>query len=239
MLEVDFHSHTFFSRCGIHTHLELLNRAKELGLKGLAITDHGPALGPRITLPFFDRLCNPVEGIRFIKGMECNLLDEQGTIDVIDIPPRITKYLELILVGFHPNITQGWNAEKYTDMAIAALEKNPCIDIITHPNEIEYPLEFERLAKTAKKHGVALELNNSKTLHNRATPACTTELIQVCKKIGCRIAIGSDAHAIEELGRDDSVRPYLEEEDFPDKLLINSTADKAFSFIEERKGNKR
>lgn len=239
MLEVDFHSHTFFSKCGIHTHLEMLTRAKELGLKALAVTDHGPALDSRFTLPFFDRLKNPIEGIRFIKGIECNLVDEHGTIDIIDIPIRFRKYLELILLGFHPNVKKNQSAVKYTDMLITAIEKNPCIDIIAHPNEINYPLEYERLAIAAKNYGIALELNNSKTLHHRTTPESTRKLIQVCKKVGCRMTIGSDAHAIEELGLDDSVRPYLEEVKFPKKLLINSSVEKAFAFIEERRSNKK
>lgn len=238
MLEVDLHSHTFFSKCGIHTHLELLIRAKELGLKGLAITDHGPALKSRITLPFFDRLKNPVDGIRFIKGIECNLLDEQGTIDIIQIPSRFIRHIELVLVGLHPNIEKGLGMKRNTDMVVKAIETNPCIDIITHPNEREFSLDLERLAGAAKEHGVALELNNSKTRYNRTTPEVTKELVRVCKNVGCRMAIGSDAHAIEELGLDDSVRPYLEEATFPQKLLINGSAEQAFEFIEERKRNK-
>ncbi len=238
MLEVDLHAHTFFSKCGIHTHLELLNRAKELGLKGLAITDHGPALKSRITLPFFDRLKNPVDGIRFIKGIECNLLDEQGTIDITGMPSRYTRHIELVLLGLHPNIEKDLGKKRYTDMVVKAIKTNPCIDIIAHPNELEFPLDLEQLAGVAKEYGVALELNNSKTLYNRTTPEVTKELIQVCKKIDCRMAIGSDTHAIEELGLDDSVRPYLVEERFPQELLINGSARRAFDFIEERKSNK-
>ncbi len=238
MLQVDLHTHTFFSKCGIHTHLELLTRAKELGLKGLAITDHGPALKSRITLPFFDRLKNPVDGIRFIKGIECNLLNKKGAIDITQIPSRFTKHIELVLLGLHPNIEKGLGMKKNTDMVIAAIEKNPCVDIITHPNELEFPLDLGRLARAARAYGVALELNNSKTRYNRTTPEVTRELVKVCKKHNCRMALGSDAHAIEELGLDDSVRPYLEEVDFPPTLLVNNTAEQAFDFIKERKSNK-
>lgn len=238
MLEVDFHSHTFFSNCGIHTHIELLTRAKELGMQGLAITDHGPALDSRITWPLFDRLHTPVEGIRFIKGIECNLLDAQGMIDIIQIPARFRPFLELVLVGFHPNLQRDQGAGIYTDMIITAIRQNPCIDVIAHPNEIEYPLDFERVVRAAREYGVALELNNSKSLHNRTTPESTRNLIQACKTTGCAIALGSDTHAIEELGLDDAVRPYLEEAAFPESLIVNSTAEKAFAFIEERKKNK-
>ena len=41
MLTVDFHTHTFYSLCGIHTHLELIAEAKRLGLclPGLALAN--------------------------------------------------------------------------------------------------------------------------------------------------------------------------------------------------------
>jgi histidinol phosphatase-like PHP family hydrolase len=52
------------------------------------------------------------------------------------------------------------------------------------------------------------------------------------------MAIGSDAHSLEEIGLDDSVKPFLIEEDFPEDLLVNSNAEKAFAFIEGRKNNK-
>lgn len=239
MLEVDLHAHSFFSLCGIHTHIELLTRAKELGMKGLAITDHGPALDSRIPWPFYDRLQDPVPGIRFIKGMECNILDDKGTIDLSNLPSRFIPFMQIILVGLHPNIKTGSDPRTYTDMVIRALEKNRCIDVITHPNELEFPLEFDRLAEAARSFGVALELNNSKTLYQRTTDCCTRELVRACKRAGCGIIISSDTHAIHELGLDDSVRPYLKEEGVDEELFINSTAEKAFAFIDGRLGNKR
>jgi putative hydrolase len=239
MLEVDLHSHTFFSACGIHTHIELLTRAKELGMKGLAITDHGPALSPRFASTFFDRLSEPVPGIRFIKGMECNIINDQGTIDIIDIPSHLRTCIELVLVGFHPNLPNNRSAQDNTDILVLALEKNPCIDIITHPNDPVYPLDFDRAARAAKKYGVALELNNSKTLYQRTTPDLTRALVRACKENGCHMAVNSDTHAIQELGCDSSVLPYLQEESFPGELLVNGVAEKAFAFIEERRRNKQ
>lgn len=235
MLEVDFHSHSFFSNCGIHTHIELLTRAKELGLKGLAITDHGPALNSRITPPFFDRLKNPINGIKLLKGMECNIVDNSGTID---LPLRYCKFLDLVLLGLHPNIARGQSRETYTEMMLTALEKNPWVDIVTHPDEKDYPLDYQTVAVHAKKYGIALELNNSKLLHDRTSPAEMTKLITACKVTGCSVALGSDAHALEEIGLDDAIRPFLTQLKFPDDLLVNNTAEKAFAFIEARRGNK-
>jgi putative hydrolase len=215
--------------------MELLLRARELGLKGLAITDHGPALKSRVTSLVFTRTTNPLSGIRFIKGMECNVVDDKGGIDA---PKRHLKHMDLILLGLHPNIETKKKPEEYTKLLITAIEKNPCIDIITHPNEKDYLVDFEPLANAAKKRGIALELNNSKSLYDRSPPEVTRSLICTCKNVGCPMAIGSDAHSLEEIGLDDSVKPFLIEEDFPEDLLVNSNAEKAFAFIEGRKNNK-
>lgn len=232
MLEVDLHSHTHFSKCGIHTHLELLTRAKELGLKGLAITDHGPVLKPTTPGPFWDRLNNPLEGIRLIKGMECNVLDGEGTID---LPEEKLKYMEIVLLGLHPNIKPCDDKYKNTNMLIKAIEKNSAVNVITHPNDKHYPINFYRLAAAAIENNVVLELNNSKTLLKRVDDSVTKELITACKELGCPMMINSDTHAIEELGLDDSVKPFLAELDFPEELIVNSTAEKAFAYIDSIK----
>lgn len=235
MLEVDFHTHSLFSLCGLHTHIELLSHAKALGLKALAVSDHGPKLHSRIPTPFYDRLCNPVPGIKLLKGMECNICSQDGDIDV---PRQYLHYLDVVLVGFHANVERGLGKEKNTDIMIAAIENNPCIDIVVHPNELEYPVHFSRLALAAKKYGVALELNNSKTLYKRTSDQLTRELIETCRDVGCSMVINSDTHALHEIGCDESVRPYVHELCFPDELLINSSAEKALAFVAQRKSNK-
>ena len=95
MLEVDFHSHSLFSGCGLHTIIEMLTYAKSIGLKALAITDHGTAQNGHISSPFFDRLVDPVDGIRLLKGQECNVVNDQGGID---FPVRFLKFTDIVLL---------------------------------------------------------------------------------------------------------------------------------------------
>lgn len=232
MLEVDLHCHTLFSKCGIHTHMELLTRAKEIGLKGLAITDHGPILKPTTPGPFWDRLNSPLEGIKMFKGMECNVLDEDGNIDLLD---EKLKYMDIVLLGLHPNLPPCDDKHKNTNMLIKAMEKNNAVNVITHPNDNHYPVNFYRLAASAIENNVVIELNNSKTLLQRVDDSVTKELISACKELGCPMIVNSDAHAIEELGLDESVRPLLDELDFPEDLIVNSTAEKAFEYLESIK----
>jgi putative hydrolase len=61
------------------------------------------------------------------------------------------------------------------------------------------------------------------------------DLLDACKRVGCRIAVNSDAHALKEVGSDDSVRPLLDQVGFPEDLIVNRDVKSAFAFIEERR----
>ncbi|MBN2196007.1 MAG: PHP domain-containing protein [Polyangiaceae bacterium] len=236
MLAVDLHTHTLFSQCGVHTHLEVLERARSLGIQGVAITDHGPALQGRVSGPFFDRLRDPVEGVRLLKGMECNLVGEDGEIDV---PPPYLRFLDVVLLGIHYNTPSGLGSEIYTARLIAALARNPAVDILTHLNDPSYPVDFEAVARAALATGAAIELNNSKTALQRSPDELTRKLVRVVKEIGCRLVVTSDMHGINELGGDDAVRPLLTEVGVPAGQILSRSAEAVYAFLDERRHHKR
>jgi putative hydrolase len=236
MIQFDLHVHTLFSLCGIHTVLELLERAKEIGMKGFAVTDHGQTLGGRLNNPFFERFKSPCPDVKILKGIECNILDSKGKIDT---PGIYMDFIDIVLLGLHPNTARGLGRDAYTDMLIAAMRENPCVDIITHPNDPHYPVDYRRLAEEAKIHGVAIELNNSKILYARTETQSAVDLVTACLDVGCRMAVNSDTHAIHELGDDASVRPILNAAGFPEELIINRDEKSAIEFIDGRRGNKK
>jgi len=232
MLKVDFHSHSLFSLCGCHTIVEMLTKAKALNMIALAITDHGLTVGGRLNGIFYKRLMDPVAGIRLLKGVECNVLDASGSIDC---PSEFLPFMDVVLLGIHHNIKKGLGKDRYTEMLIAAMENNRFVDIIAHPNVLEYEVEFEPVAKAALNYGMALELNNSKSVLGRTSPHATRELIFTCKRLECPVVISSDAHAVDEIGQDGAIRSILKELDFPMDLIINKDEASAIAFIEERR----
>jgi putative hydrolase len=236
VIEVDFHVHSLFSLCGLHTVLELLARARELGMKGFAVTDHGREIGGRLNSVFFERFVSPDPQVRILKGVECNVLDEKGGID---LPREFLQFIDIVLCGIHSNFPRGRTTDSYTDSMIAVIENNPQVDVVTHPNDTHYPVDYRRLAGVAARHGAVLELNNSKILYLRSTAAEACALLNACKEFGCRVAVSSDTHAIHELGDDRAVAPLLQETGFPRELIVNRDAAAAFSFIEERRALKR
>lgn len=232
MLQVDLHSHTLFSRCGLHTLLEMLNQARALGLEALAITDHGLTLGGHLNGPFFDRLQDPVPGVRLLKGVECNVLNDGGEID---LPLQWIQHLDVVLVGLHPNLKSIRSRRHATDVLLTTLEGNPHVDIVTHPNSPDFRVDFEPVARTALKYGIALELNNSKSRPGYCADEVTRELIEVCKDVGCALAVSSDAHAITEIGDDSYIRGLLAEADFPEELIVNRTLESTMEFLAPRR----
>lgn len=215
--------------------LELLARARELGMQGFAVTDHGLTIGGRLNSVFFERFVSPDPNVRVLKGVECNLLDRNGTID---LPMEYLRFLDIVLCGIHPNFEKGLGVQAYTACMLAALKHYPMIDIVTHPNDATYPVDYVALAKAAVKTGAALELNNSKILYPRSTPAEAIALLTACKEQRCRVAVNSDTHAIHELGDDSAVAPLLRQAAFPEELIVNRTAKAAFDFVGERRSLK-
>ncbi|MBD3420756.1 MAG: PHP domain-containing protein [Chitinivibrionales bacterium] len=235
MLEVDLHAHSHFSLCGNHSVLEMLQRAGDNGMLGLAITDHGPALNGRLNSTFFDRLHDPIPGIRLLKGVEANILDKKANTD---FPGKFLPFCDIVLAGIHEQCLSGVAEREYTDLLIKTMNVNPYVDIITHPDNYGQYIDYQKLAAAARDRGVALELNNSKTALKRLPAERTRALITACKETGCRMVVCSDAHAVNEVGDDRAVAPLLQQAEFPEELLITAHAQSVFDFIRERRVSK-
>jgi putative hydrolase len=232
MIPVDLHSHTLFSACGVHTVVELLARARELGMAALAVTDHGPLVGGRLNSVFFERLSDPVPGVKLLKGVESNLGSRPGTTD---FPLGYLPYCDVALIGIHSNTPRGLPAAEYTDLLLSALDANPFLDIVTHANSEDYPLHFVRLAHGVRALGRAIELNNSKVALRRVAPEVTEELLRACMAESCPVVVNSDAHTLDEVGRDDAIRGAMRGVGFPEELVVNRTAETALAFLERRR----
>ncbi|MDC7226316.1 MAG: PHP domain-containing protein [Spirochaetales bacterium] len=235
MFETDFHAHSLFSSCGLHSIIEMLTKARDSGIKAQAITDHGPYLGRKTSSTFFERLDNPVDGIILLKGIECNVVDEDGTIDVIE---KFMKWYDLVLLGFHNFKAKGAEPEYYSRLMAKAITKNPCVDIIVHPNVPGYRLDFGMIADIAAESGTAIEFNNAKTRLGRSSAEETIELIETCKASGCYVAVNTDAHALNEVADHGAIEELLKDTGFPMDMVVNRTYESAMNWIESRKARR-
>ena len=82
-LLLDMHNHTIASGHAYSTVQEIASVASMKGLKYVGITDHGPAMpgGPHIFHIGNQRvLPKVIEGVQVLKGVEANILDQEGSI---------------------------------------------------------------------------------------------------------------------------------------------------------------
>ena len=115
------------------------------------------------------------------------------------------------------------------------IESCPYVDIITHPHRRGFPLDPELVAPVAAENGVCLEANNATLALCRCEREVVVNMLSMCRREGYRIAVGSDAHSVSEVGKFTEIIEVLDEVDFPDELIENRTLETTLEWIEERR----
>lgn len=233
--EVDTHTHTVISGHAWSTLTENCLAAKARGMKGLCLTEHGPAIegGAPAYIPHSQRMLpETVEGIRVYKGVEANILDHEGHID---IPPEYLKFCEFAIASIHTHMfPERDRREKNTEVYCKMLQ-NPWIDILGHADDPSVPCDFEALVRTAQEEGKLLELNNnSTTAHRPSSLPSLKEYILCCKAHDQRVCVASDAHFHTMVGNVAPLMTLLEELDFPPELIVNLTKEGFDNYQKER-----
>ena len=112
--------------------------------------------------------------------------------------------------------------------------KNPAIQIIGHPDDGRFPIDYETLVCAAKEEHVLLEVNNS-SLHPQSNRLNAHEnylkMLDLCRQHKVSIILNSDAHCEVDIGNHTRAQALLQEVDFPDELVVNTSIEKAAAFI--------
>jgi DNA polymerase (family 10) len=195
--------------------------AKELGYQYLAITDHSKRVTIahgldekrlRRQLAAIDRLNDELEGIRLLKGVEVDILQD-GTLDLSD---AVLMQVDLTVCAIHGGF--GLSRIKQTERIIRAMD-NPHFNILAHPtgrliNQRDaYDVDMEKVMEAALERGCYLELNAHPDRLDLDDVHC-----RMAKEMGLKVAISTDAHAASNLdymryGVDQGRRGWLEPED--------------------------
>jgi putative hydrolase len=235
--ELDTHTHTIASGHAYNTIREMVMGAKEKGLKLIAITDHGPAmLGASSEFYFvnFGAIDTEMYGVEVLMGSEVNIIDFDGNVDLKEI---ILKRLDIVIASLHlPCISPGSREEN--TRAYINVMKNPYVNIIGHPDDSNYLVDYEPLVLAAKENKVLLELNNSSLNPNNYrinTKENDIEMLKLCKKYSVPIVVGSDAHFDSAVGNHDLAMEVLREVDFPEKLVVNKSLEELKKYVNKYK----
>jgi putative hydrolase len=240
MLAVDLHTHSIRSRCGIHTHLELIQAAAAGGLRGIAITDHGTALGgPGVSATFVKRFPAAFAGVRVWKGIEGNILRDGTT----DVPPGLVSSLDIILIGLHDVVPGGLGEDANTELLVGCLRRNPWLDVIVHPDIASYPVRVREVVRVAAELGMAVEFDNANASAAKTDLARMRAMADEVLATGCAALISGDAHTVSELGEDAAVLRALDDIGAPaarlGELLLSSSLERAEAFIAGRRQRRR
>lgn len=231
------HIHTLYSAHALSTVGEIINKAKEDGLELVALTDHGPKMPDSGHEWYFQNvgaLPHMVSGIYVLKGAEANIIDYKGTLDLAD---KCLKNLDFNIASVHPTSTlpPSDNDDDHTNAYLGAIE-NPYIDVIGHSGWASFRFDIDRVLKAAKEHNKLIEINNQSFLiRSESIPICKT-IAKKCAEMGIGVVVGADAHSAYMLTAVQKALNLLDEIDFPEVLIMNTTAKKLLNFVTNRRG---
>lgn len=233
-IKVDTHSHTLMSGHAYSSIKEMAESARDHGMDAIILTEHAPNMVGAPSLYYFENLkILPRErwGIQTFFGAELNIANSDGEID---LPIRILKKLDFTIASIHsPCFNSEKNIEDVTSAMVNAM-KNPYINVIGHPDDSRYPVDYELLVRTAKETGTLLEVNNSsmRPENNRVNgPENIKTMLSLCKKYGVHVTTGSDSHVDLDAGRLHLVENILQECDFPEELVVTTSLEKLKPFM--------
>jgi DNA polymerase (family 10) len=196
-LRGDLHAHTQATD-GHDSLRDMALAARVLGLEYLAITEHSRHLTVAHGLDSLrlarqcdeiDRLNPELKGIKLLKGIEVDILEDGS----LDLPDDVLARLDLV-VGAVPSRFDLSRARQ-TERILRAMD-HPHFTLLAHPGGrlIEqrppYDVDMLRIIRHARSRGCFLELNAHPERLDLLDSQC-----QMAKEEGVLVSINSDAHS--------------------------------------------
>lgn len=230
---LDLHTHTTASGHAYNSLFEMVKAASDKGLTLFGCSDHAPAMpGSCHEFHFINFKVIPRElfGVRLLMGAELNILDYEGNVD---LPPSILDHLDYCIASLHPPCYKSSSAEQNTTAYLNVM-KNPYVQIIGHPDDGRFPIDYKTLVQAARENHKLLEMNSS-SLHPQSSRPGAREnyltMLELCREYGQPIIINSDAHIAPDAGNHACAHALLEEIHFPEELVVNTSMDQLGAYI--------
>lgn len=233
---LDSHAHTVASGHAYNTIFEMAEAAAQKGLRLLALTEHSMAMPGTCHEFYFSNLKmlpRQMKGIEVLFGAEVNIMDYEGRLDMGE---KLLQQMDVVVASLHTPCISSGTREENTRALLQAME-HPCVNIIGHPDDARYPVDYEALVQGAKKRHVLLELNNT-SLHPKSSrkdplPNDRT-MLRLCVRYGVPIIVNSDAHSAFDVGAHEYAEALLKELDFPSELVVNGSIEQYRQYINRK-----
>lgn len=230
---MDLHTHTIASGHAYNTRNEMIAAAYGKGLEILAITEHAPAMPGSCQHIYFSNyrvLPRRYEEMTVLYGAELNILDYAGSVD---LPDDTLRKMDITLASIHPNCYVSGTEKENTSAYLGAM-RNPYINIIAHPDDSRFPVDYETLVKAAKEYHVLLEVNNtslSPASFRLGAHENYRKMLELCVKYQVPIIVDSDAHVDGLVGAHEFAMQMLNDMGFPEELVLNTDSEAIYGYI--------
>lgn len=230
----EYHTHTYYSD-GKSSMEENVKQAMRLGMKTIGISDHGYRhMGFGVSYKEYPKMKDEVLRLRekypditILLGVEANILDDTGLIDVDD---HILQYVDYVMAGYHfgSSVTKlrgirnhicnfikplkQFEVEYNTKALINAMKQNDLF-ILTHPGD-KGDVDIVEVAKAAKRTGTILEINAHHCNLSK-------EQLLLIQGMDLRYSVGADAHHFSHIGSISNVLKTIEEVGLDVNSIIN------------------
>lgn len=234
---LDTHTHTLASGHSYSTIREMAHTASERGLQLLGITEHAPKMPGSCHELYFQNLKvvdRQMCGVELLLGAELNILSPDGTVD---LPDSILQKLDITIASLHIPCMKPGTLLENTRAYVNAI-KNPFINIIGHPDDRRYPVDYKEIVLAAKEYDTLIELNNASLTDGGArvnARPLDIELLELCKEYEVPIVVASDAHIHLAVGNHDQANALLEEVRFPEHLIVNQDVNYLKKYVNRYK----
>jgi putative hydrolase len=208
---IDAHVHTELTD-GKGTIEDYIAKAKELGLKTIAFTEHADNTSAYYNdyinrKNYFKEFAYPLQ-VYF--GAEVKLADPSGAINISDERAAMADFVVGVLHSY-PDGKGGYLKFKDMDRTWAmnwdyelskALVTNPNVDVFGHPCGV-YANYFGKYDTDKLRELITLAVENNKVVELNSAERYRhvfPVIFQRCVELDCMISIGSDAHTTDKLG---------------------------------------
>ncbi|MBR6543562.1 MAG: phosphatase [Anaerotignum sp.] len=235
-LKMDIHTHSVASGHAYSTVDENMRWAAEKGLELVALTDHAPGMKDTTGHAYFANLHvlpEKLHGVRLLKGIELNIMDFNGRVDMDE---RVLSRMDLAIASLHlPCIAPG--SRKENTAALVKVMENPYVHIIGHPGDPRYDVDYQEVFRQAKATGTLLEINNASLIpggFRDGSQENVRNILRMSMEEGVPVVVGSDAHFYTGIGDFSHAQALLEEVDFPAELVLNTDPEKFLGYLKKR-----
>ena len=183
-----------------------MEEAVAKGLLAYGFSDHSEAVPgscKNIYFMNFKVIPRKYKGVLILRGVEANIMDFKGNLDVDE---NVLKRLDYAIASLHTICIDPGSLDENMNAYFGAMS-NPYVKIIGHPDDGRYPMDHDALAKEAGRENAA-------------------KMLAAAKKYGTYVVCNTDSHYADYVGDFKNCDSLLKELDFPEELVLNNSMEK-------------